>query len=127
MKISAIGLGNHSFANKNSSKKSSFNGLIKLVDQGSNTLDYGKQTSPHQIYSSWSRDYYVQTYHPFKDESEEKIAEELEKNNYESSFDGGGHAVDLVYETTRGKTIPFTEAEWNDLPKSLKEKFEALL
>lgn len=124
MRISAINVNNYHVAHKNNAN---FKGIIKVVDHDFSTTKYGPPTSPHQIYTGWDIDSYTQTYHPFKDESEVQIAQEIEKNNDSYTMDCGGVAVDIEHKTTRGKTIPFTEREWNNLSEEMKEKFKALL
>lgn len=129
MEISAINVNNYHVANKKHSNNANFKGLLIQKSQDSDSWNYQGEISGSSIdgHYAGSDDTFNYTYHPFKDEPEHKIAKALKDNNYSTSGDAGGFYYTTTYNTTRGKTIPFTEREWNNLPEKMKEKFKALL
>ena len=69
-------------------------------------------------------------YYPFKDESEAHIQKVLEDNNYLNFYDPemtGGFGGSDSCSTTRGKTLPYTEKEWNRMSEREQDKIRSLL
>lgn len=105
MKISAIN--NYAYQHKSNL---GFNGL--LISKGLSSSNFD--------------DYQNNIYYPFKDESKESIEKNLKDNNYSYDYGfayNGGYYVS----TSLGKTLPFTEKEWNKLSKDNQEKIKTLL
>ena len=129
MKISAINVNNYHVVNKKHSNNANFKGLLISKGSDSNSWDYqgeisGSSTNGHYAGSIDTDNY---TYHPFKDEPEYKIEKALKDNSYSTSGDAGGFCYTTTCITERGKTIPFTEREWNNLSEEMKEKFKQML
>ena len=129
MRISAINVNNYHVANKKHSNNANFKGLIIKKDSYGNEWNYqgnisGSSFDGHYQGSDITEE---QVYHPFKDETKAHIEKELDENNFTTESIGTGYAFITTYKTTLGKTIPFTEREWNNLPDTLKEKFKAML
>ncbi len=123
MKISAINVSQYNHPN--------FKGIF--INKGESHESYSYDGSPSGTnpghYAGYSNSVFY-TYHPFADESEEHIKEVLRNNNYSRNYDPdmtGGYGGGDDCTTTRGKTLPYTEAEWNRLPKSQQHKIRSLL
>jgi len=102
-----------------------------LVDKGCSSDSWDYQGIPssyngdgHYVGSNDSLDY---TYHPFSDESEESIRENIEKNNYSWDYATMGLGGGMTVSTERGKTLPYTEKEWNRLSEDQKRRIKSLL
>ena len=134
MRISAISNTNYCVANNQACKKTNvnFNGLFKNVGSSSDEWDYKGQPSGssgdgYYKGSSTSKSY---IYYPFKGESESQIKKVLEENNYHYDYDPdstGGYSGSDDCTTTRGKTLPFTEREWNHFTAKQQEYYRELL
>ncbi|MBO5434788.1 hypothetical protein J6A31_03065 [bacterium] len=134
MRISAIRNTNYCVANQQSCKKPNvnFNGLFKNVGSSSEEWDYhgipsGSSGDGHYQGMSTSKSY---IYHPFKGESESHIKKVLEENNYHYDYDPdstGGYSGSDDCTTERGKTLPFTEKEWNSFTAKQQEYYRELL
>ena len=122
MKISAVNM--HSNTN--------FNGL--LVKKSSSSNDYNYYGTPSgNNYSglySGSEEYESYIYYPFLWETKAHIDEQLKENNYEKNFpakQNGEVEVSYIRDTRLGKTLPFTEKEWQAYSEDIKNKFLKLL
>ena len=134
MRISAISSTNYCVANQQSCKKQNvnFNGLFKCVGSSSDEWDYkgipsGSSGDGYYKGSSTSKTY---VYYPFKGESESNIKKVLDENNYHYDYDPdstGGYSGSDDCTTTRGKTLPFTEREWNHFTAKQQEYYRTLL
>lgn len=129
MKISAINANNYQFNNKNRTTNANFKGLLIQKDSYGNDWDYQgiASGSSYDGHYQGSEHTYKYVYYPFKNESEDNINKKIDENNYTSWDAGNGYSFTTHYETTRGKTLPYTEREWNNLPTSIKEKFKEML
>ena len=69
-------------------------------------------------------------YYPFSDESKEKIQKVLQENNYTNYYSPdstGGYGGSDSCSTKLGKTLPFTEQEWNRMSKKEQDRIRAIL
>lgn len=132
MKISAVAF-SRNYSNLNNKKQNpNFQGLYKNVGRSSTSYDYKGSPSgcagcDHYVGNDSSKEY---IYYPFADESEEQIQKVLDQGNYYHVHDPemtGGYGGSDSCTTTRGKTLPFTEKEWNRYPEHLKVKFMKIL
>lgn len=124
MRISAIN--NFTYTQKNNT---GFNGL--LIDKGCITDrfdNYGAIPVPGVPDSPLTEvyDHQFYTYYPFKDESKKSVKNILEKNNYSVDY-GDGCGGCYILSTELGKTLPFTEKEWNNLSPDLQKKIKSML
>ena len=125
MRISAVG----NFACQ-PRQNVNFKGI--LIEKGSSfdSWDYHGEVSAssgpdgHYVGSNDTQDY---VYHPFKDEPEHVIKKKIEEGNYYSDYTSMGYGGGLTVSTERGKTLPYTEREWNRLSKDNQEKIKSLL
>lgn len=109
-----------------------FKGLFSLQSEDENSWDYtgipsGSSGDGHYKGSDTSKTY---KYYPFAQESEKQIQKVLEDNNYTYNYNPdstGGYAGSDSCTTTRGKTLPFTEKEWNRMSQKEKDRIRALL
>ena len=134
MRITAINSVNYTTLNQSTVKKQNvnFNGLFKCVGSSSDEWDYkgepsGSSGDGHYIGSSTSKTY---IYFPFKGEPESKIRKVLDENNYHYDYDPsstGGYSGSDDCTTTRGKTLPFTEREWNNFTAKQQDYYRELL
>lgn len=121
MRISAISVMNNYC--------SSFKGVTRNINRSSEEDSYDGQISGSSIdghYHTWDESEY-NIYHPFKDETEKEISEALKRNNYSHSYDNAGIYVTSSCTTERGKQLPFTKKEWQNLPEKLKNQVLELL
>lgn len=119
-------------AKATTNQSTNFKGLLKPVDRSENNWDYHGQPSGSSNdghYMGFDT-YEAYVYYPFKDEPKDKIDKVLKDNNYSNYIDPdstGGFSGSDVRDTTLGKTLPFTEREWNGFSKKQKEYFMDLL
>ena len=134
MRISAISSVNYCVANQQACKKQNvnFNGLFKNLGSSTDEWDYhgspsGSSGDGHYQGMSTSKTY---VYYPFKGESESNIKKVLDEKNYHYDYDPdstGGYSGSDDCTTTRGKTLPFTEKEWNSFTERQREYYKELL
>ena len=129
MKISAISTTNYKVKHSMNSNNQNFKGILKEIDSSYETDSWHGQISGSSIdgYYSTEDSSCSYIYYPFKNESEKEIEKVLEEKNYFHTYENCGIACSEKSSTKRGKTLPYTEQEWKRLPKSIKEKFEAML
>ncbi len=113
-------------------RSTSFNGIIRQGAVSSEYSSYQGGVSSYNNSGTYKRydDSETYTYHPFKGESKEHIEKVLRENNYSHDYDPemtGGYSGSDTKITVLGRTIPYTEQEWNRLSKRDKERIESLL
>ena len=129
MKISAISTSNYKVKHSMNSNNQNFKGIYKEKSSDYSSDSWHGQISGSSIdgYYSTEDSSYSYIYYPFKNESEAEIEKNIKAKNYSRSYDNCGCYCTETYNTERGKTLPYTEKEWQRLPKSIKEKFEQML
>lgn len=129
MRISSvIGTNYAAFKTQKTSHAPNFKGI--LVSKGREQEDWNfwgqpSGSSRNDGHYQGTNDTYSYTYHPFKDESESQIARAIRENNY-SSYEEGFNHFTTVY-TDRGRTIPFTEKEYNNMSDREKKIIEIMI
>lgn len=128
MKISAVNMASYKVPNLN---RPNFKGIFISQGEYHDEYDYNGMpsgTNPgHYVGSNDSKSY---VYHPFADESEAHIQKILNDNNYSYDFDPemtGGYGGSDSCTTVRGKTLPYTEKEWNRKSENEQRKIRSLL
>ena len=128
MRISAVNMVRFNTQNHN---RPSFNGIFIGAGESHDEYDYhGCPSGVNPGHYVGSNDSVSYIYHPFRGESEEKIKKVLEENNYSYDFDPemtGGFGGNDSCTTVRGKTLPYTESEWNRMSQAEQDKIRALL
>ena len=127
MKISAVNNFNYKLNKQKMNPK--FNGL--LIDKGCKTtysegVDWNAWDIPY-ISKDEVIHHQSYVYYPFNDESVRSIRQELRKNNQTSKYSDEDYCVYNITSTTLGKTLPFTEDEWNNLSKSQRDEVRSTL
>jgi len=107
-----------------------FKGL--LIDKGSSSDSWEYQgeissSSDSAGNYSGSDDYETYVYYPFRGEPEHIIEANIRKHNYSHDYSSMGYGGGRYVSTTRGKTLPYTEKEWNRLSKVTQERIKELL
>ncbi len=90
---------------------SAFNGLM------SDEVSYKTDAGPNFV-----KDYRKRTYYPFADETELCTAYAIKKGSYNYSYSldiDNSCTTDVLVTTEKGKTLPFTEKEYNNYKKFL--------
>ncbi len=125
MKISAIS--NYAYQSKSNL---GFKGV--LVDKGAATQEWdyhgevSSSSGPDGHYVG-ANDYQYYIYHPFKDETEDVVQKTIKEGNYTMDYTSMGYGGGYNQCTELGKTLPFTEKEWNALQKDTQQKILSIL
>lgn len=128
MKISAINVSNLYSMRQNHN----FKGIFKSKGESHDYYEYrgcpsgSSYDGEYQGYDD-SKSY---IYYPFADESKEKIQKVLRENNYTNYYSPdstGGYGGSDSCSTELGKTLPFTEKEWNRMSKKEQDRIRAIL